>query len=249
MGLGRKLAGAALAGAGAGIVQQAANRRQEALMRQQRKWQKEDRQASQSFTREGWDRQDARSDAGRDASTALTREGWDRADARGDDSLIQVQGDDGTVRYARRGDAEGAQVPTTRSAGRLVKVKHPDTGKPMFVPSDQAVGMEAYEPDKGKTHGKSLTDPITGEFLGYAPSPDEWQQQQAGARAAGAADSQREEALASVGRRPIEELSRMEMEATWEFWDIFDVASTGRRTRSAAPRIKLIQQRRRGTDK
>ena len=81
----RRLLGAALAGAGTGIVAQAQAKRQDTLLRLRRQWQKEDQASSAALTREGWDRQDARTAEGRAATEALTREGWERADVRAEE--------------------------------------------------------------------------------------------------------------------------------------------------------------------
>ena len=88
-GLGQRILGGALAGAGTGIIAQAKQRRQDTLLALQRKFQVEDRnyagaltregrEQSAAMTREGWDRQDARAGDAAD----LTREGWDRQDRR-----------------------------------------------------------------------------------------------------------------------------------------------------------------------
>ena len=57
------MAGASLAGLGAGIVQQAAQTREETMLRLRRRWQSEDRAAQAALTREGWDRADERAAA------------------------------------------------------------------------------------------------------------------------------------------------------------------------------------------
>ena len=92
-GLGRRLIGAALRGAGTGMVHAAEQTRKETLLKLRREWQKEDTAASQAMTREGLDRADTRQQAGfkhaesmagaaREHSAGMTREGWDRADTR-----------------------------------------------------------------------------------------------------------------------------------------------------------------------
>ena len=144
-GLGQRLLGAGLAGLGAGIVQQAATARKEALMRLQKKWADErdasarehdvsmfdrrrdasveDRDASAGLTREGWDRADARADASAD----LTREGWDRADARagpaGSSRLVTVRGKDGKPRFVPESQAAGAEAWQKPTADRGPQLK------------------------------------------------------------------------------------------------------------------------------
>ena len=83
----RKLVGAVLAGAGAGIMEQARTNKETQLMRLRRKWQREDQDRATALTRET-----------RDASAALTREGWDRGDAR--------------ARMATSSGARGGSEPT-----------------------------------------------------------------------------------------------------------------------------------------
>lgn len=155
--LGRRLFGAALAGAGQGIVAQAAQRREEALLAQRRKWQVEDREASAALTREGWDRADTRADM-----TA------DRADARAaaNAPLLPIVGEGGGAIYATRGDAVGKAVPTkpsTRAPARPVEVIDPKTGRTILVPPEQAYGMSP--PSKSKADNKLYVlseDPMTG---------------------------------------------------------------------------------------
>ena len=135
--LGRRLFGAALAGAGAGIVEQAAQRRQDKLLALRRKWQVEDREAGAALTREGWDRSDARAAASRDATDALTREGWDRADARSaaNQPLVPIVGEDGSPIYSTRADAVGQGIPAksgSRAAARPVEVVDPNTGRTIW---------------------------------------------------------------------------------------------------------------------
>ena len=157
-GLGRRLVGAALAGAGAGILQQAQQRRQDTLLRIRRQWQQEDRAQARDWALE--DRQ---------ASEALTREGWDRADARSaaNQPLIPtIDPETGSSIYTPAREAAGKQVPTTKKADRrdpLIEVKAPD-GRTVLVPESQAAGLSP--PDKSKK-GERLyvlsEDPMTGE--------------------------------------------------------------------------------------
>ena len=70
-GLGQRLLGAAVAGAGATIVENARNRREETLLRLRRQWQVQDRADAAALTREGWDRADARAAEGRAHDLAI----------------------------------------------------------------------------------------------------------------------------------------------------------------------------------
>ena len=166
--LGRRLFGAALAGAGAGIVEQAAQRRQDKLLALRRKWQVEDREAGAALTREGWGRADARAAADRDATDALTREGWDRADARSaaNQPLVPIVGEDGSPIYSTRTDAVGQGIPAkqgTRAPSRPVEVVDPNTGRTILVPPEEAYGMSPPGKDKSDTKLYVLSeDPMTG---------------------------------------------------------------------------------------
>ena len=73
-GLGRRLLGAALVGYGTGIVELAKSKRQDALLKLRRKWQKEDQAASTALTCEGWERADERAADAR-AADARAAEG------------------------------------------------------------------------------------------------------------------------------------------------------------------------------
>ena len=162
-GLGRRLLGATLVGAGAGIVERARQQREDTLIALRRKHQVDDRNFSADLTREGWDRQDARSDR----SEALTREGWDRADARAGRTadradartgrdLVPVLNDAGETVYMPRSEAEGQRVPGKRTASEpLVKVRGQD-GRPIYVPRSQAAGAEPWERPHKET-GTKLT--------------------------------------------------------------------------------------------
>lgn len=147
--LGRRLFGAALAGAGQGIVAQAAQRREDALLAQRRKWQVEDRNLART-----WDIED------RDY-----RE--DRADKRtaANQPLVPIVGDEGSPIYSTRSDAVGNAVPTkpsNRAPGRPVEVVGPD-GRTILVPPEQAYGMSPPPKDKGDGKLYVLSeDPMTG---------------------------------------------------------------------------------------
>ena len=156
-GLGQRLLGAALAGTGQGILQNAKQKRENTLIGLRRQWQVQDREASAGLTREGWDRADAR------AGTSA-----DRADARADQALVPIIGDDGSTRYARRGEAVGGRVPgkaRDRSGEPLEEIVGPD-GKPVLVPRSQAAGKTPYHKPPGSS-GKpprlyEEKDPATG---------------------------------------------------------------------------------------
>ena len=190
-GLGRRLLGATLVGAGAGIVERARQQREDTLIALRRKHQVDDRNFSADLTREGWDRSDARadaaadltregwdrSDARADAAADLTREGWDRADARAGRTadradartgrdLVPVLNDAGETVYMPRSEAKGRRVPGKRAASEpLVKVRGED-GKPLYVPRGQAAGREPWErprQDKGTKLTVLEEDPVTGK--------------------------------------------------------------------------------------
>lgn len=143
-GLGRRLLGAALVGAGAGIVEQARNRREDTLIELRRKYQVADR----------------------DFNADLTREGWDRADERTGRNLVPVQNDAGETVYMPQSEAKGRRVGrTSKTAEPLAKVRGPD-GKPIFVPRSQAAGAEPWERPTKKTPPKLTVlseDPVSGK--------------------------------------------------------------------------------------
>ena len=120
-GLGRRLAGAVLAGTGAGILQNAKQKRENTLLNLRRQWQVEDRQAGQAFQREM---------------------------AAANQPLVPTVQDGQTV-YTPRNQAAGMPVPSKpRATGAPVKAIGPD-GKPMYVTPDQAIGMTPYEAKGG----------------------------------------------------------------------------------------------------
>jgi hypothetical protein len=151
--LGRRLAGAVLQGAGAGILQQAQQRRQDTLLKIRRQWQQQDRAQARAWSVE--DRQ---------ASEALTREGWDRADARAADNqpLATVfNPETGRNEYVQRDDAigmepgrqGGAKRPTAKGADGYLY--YTDTKERVFP------GVTKAEEDKLIKSGQ---DPLTGEI-------------------------------------------------------------------------------------
>lgn len=143
-GLGRRLLGAALVGAGAGIVEQARNQREDTLIALRRKHQVEDR----------------------NLGAELTREGWERADERAGRNLVPVVNDAGQTVYMPQSEAEGKPVGrTSKTTEPLVKVRGPD-GKPTFVSRSQAAGMEPWERPRKETRPKLQVlkeDPVSGE--------------------------------------------------------------------------------------
>lgn len=174
-GLGQRLLGAALVGTGQGILHQAKTKREDTLLNLRRKWQVEDREAGQDFTREGWGRQDTRAAAAREHSAAMTREGWDRADARAQTAaeradaraeasqpLIPVVGDDGVTRYVPRSEAAGGRVPgKPKGTEPLQEIVGPD-GNPVLVPRSQAVGKTPYKSTGKPERLYEEMDPATG---------------------------------------------------------------------------------------
>lgn len=164
-GLGTRLLGAALAGYGTGIVSQAKSRREESLLNLRRKWQVEDREASAALTREGWGRQDERTDKTIAAADARTDKTIAAADARADAAVHPYIDDAGVTRYGRRRDVVDQRAPTKAATSEpLVKVKK--DGKTVYLPRSQAVGMDA--PDTGKEERLyPIEDPRTGATIGY----------------------------------------------------------------------------------
>lgn len=188
-GLGTKLVGAALVGVGAGFVEQARRTREDALLALRRQWQTEDREASEAMTREGWDRQDARTAAGREATAALTREGWDRQDARADSALVPtIDPATGSAVYTPTSEAAGRGVPGKKSQERMVAVTDPQTGKAVFVPASMAAGMEPAPSDRRPERLYPLEDPMTGAVIGYQTREEALAGQQAGADGGGESD-------------------------------------------------------------
>ena len=156
-GLGQRLLGATVRGAGLGIVEEAKQRREDTLLALRRKWQVEDREAAADLTRKGWDRADARAAAGREHQGTLTREGWDRADARADASrehtgrpLVPVLDDDGSTIYVPQGEAAGRRVPP-KSSGK------PDRLYPIEDERGNIVGYKTREEAlaETRTRGKA----------------------------------------------------------------------------------------------
>ena len=125
-GLGQRLLGATVRGAGLGIVEEAKQRREDTLLALRRKWQTEDRKAAADLTRKGWDRADERAAAGREHQEGLTREGWDRADERQAGQLVKALDADGNVVYVPQRDAAGMAAPT--SSQKLYPMEDPRTG-------------------------------------------------------------------------------------------------------------------------
>jgi len=164
-GLGTRLLGAALAGYGTGIVSQAKSRREETLLNLRRKWQVEDREASAALTREGWGRQDERTDKTIAAADARADKTIAAADARADAAVHPYIDDGGITRYGRRGDIVGERAPTKAATSEpLVKVKK--DGKTVWLSRSQARGMDA--PETGKEERLyPIEDPRTGAIIGY----------------------------------------------------------------------------------
>ena len=141
-GLGQRLLGAAVAGAGATIVENARNRREETLLRLRRDWQVQDRADSAALTREGWDRADARAAEGRAHDIALIGA---KAAAKPDDpgdfhNLYDPKTE--AIVSARKGSSEEAElIFKGYEAGRPHK---PDHGRQAGGPAKAAGGLPQH---------------------------------------------------------------------------------------------------------
>ena len=210
-GLGQRILGGALAGAGTGIIEQAKQRRQDTLLALQRKFQVEDRDhaaaltregraQSAAMTREGWDRADTRAATAAD----MTREGWDRADARAERTisatdardLVPVWDEDlGVNVFQRKSQAEGSQPARgAKKSGPPVKARI--DGKTVWVDPQAAVSM-GLEVGGDPKLIPTKEDPVTGEIIhkttdqimaGNAAAADEAQRGEATAEAAEATE-------------------------------------------------------------
>lgn len=145
-GLGRRLAGAVLQGTGAGILQQAHERRQDTLLRIRRQWQKEDRAEDRAHAIEDRDYSEDRADKRTAANQPLT---------------TVFNPETGRNEYAQRSDAigmepgrqPGAKRPTAKGADGYLY--YTDTRERVFP------GVTKDEEDKLVTVSK---DPLTGEI-------------------------------------------------------------------------------------
>ena len=137
-GLGRRILGAALAGAGAGIVQQAKQRREDTLLKLRREFLTSERTAGETF-------RSGEAQTGRDASSALTGEGWDRADARAQTGREHSTSEREAGQEFRAGETAAARTTQEGIAGATMAARRQAAGdKPLVASESPMTGERTY---------------------------------------------------------------------------------------------------------